>query len=177
MNKITYENLFSISIVALLAVLPLIAAVPQSWILYIFIFCVYLSMSSMWNLIAGYSGLISLCQPAFLGLAGYTLALGTWIDLPWWAGLIGGALSAALVGVPAASFLGGDTMLLVVGGMILALIAQGGDLLESWCKRRFGVKDSSHIIPGHGGILDRVDGLLAVLPVAFFYLWAAKDSI
>ena len=99
MNKITYENLFSISIVALLAVLPLIAAVPQSWILYIFIFCVYLSMSSMWNLIAGYSGLISLCQPAFLGLAGYTLALGTWIDLPWWAGLIGGAIVAGAFSV------------------------------------------------------------------------------
>ncbi|WP_193370569.1 phosphatidate cytidylyltransferase [Pelagibius marinus] len=89
-----------------------------------------------------------------------------------WAGLIGGALAAGLVGALAAGFLGGDAMLLVVGGMILAIIAQGGDLLESWCKRHFGVKDSSHIIPGHGGILDRVDGLLAVFPVAFVYFWA-----
>jgi len=94
-----------------------------------------------------------------------------------WAGLIGGALSAGLVGVLAAGFLGREAMLLVVGGMLLAVIAQGGDLLESWCKRRFGVKDSSHIIPGHGGILDRVDGLLAVLPVAFLYFWAVKDTI
>ncbi|HMA15995.1 MAG: phosphatidate cytidylyltransferase [Bacteroidota bacterium] len=93
-----------------------------------------------------------------------------------WAGLIGGALSAALVGVLAAGLVGRDAMLLVVGGMVLAVVAQGGDLLESWCKRRFGVKDSSHIIPGHGGILDRVDGLLAVLPVAFLYVWAAKES-
>jgi phosphatidate cytidylyltransferase len=92
-----------------------------------------------------------------------------------WAGLIGGALSAALVGVLAASLLGRDATLLVVGGMVLAVVAQGGDLLESWCKRRFGVKDSSHIIPGHGGILDRVDGLLAVLLVAFLYFWAVKD--
>jgi len=94
-----------------------------------------------------------------------------------WAGLIGGALSAALVGVFVAGFFGGEAMLLVVGGMVLAVVAQGGDLLESWCKRRFGVKDSSHIIPGHGGILDRVDGLLAVLPVAFLYFWAVKDFI
>ncbi|MEQ9608421.1 MAG: phosphatidate cytidylyltransferase, partial [Kiloniellaceae bacterium] len=94
-----------------------------------------------------------------------------------WAGLIGGGLSAGLVGVLAAGFLGREAMLLVVGGMLLAVIAQGGDLLESWCKRRFGVKDSSHIIPGHGGILDRVDGLLAVLPVAFLYFWAVKDTI
>jgi len=79
--------------------------------------------------------------------------------------------------VLASGFLGRDAMLLVVGGMILAVIAQGGDLLESWCKRRFGVKDSSHIIPGHGGILDRVDGLLAVLPVAFLYFWVVKDTI
>lgn len=89
-----------------------------------------------------------------------------------WAGLIGGALAAGLVGALAAGILGGDAMLLVVGGMVLAVIAQGGDLLESWCKRHFGVKDSSHIIPGHGGILDRVDGLLAVFPVAFVYFWA-----
>jgi phosphatidate cytidylyltransferase len=94
-----------------------------------------------------------------------------------WAGLIGGALAAGLVGVVAAGLIGRDTLLLVAGGMVLAVIAQGGDLLESWCKRRFGVKDSSHIIPGHGGILDRVDGLLAVLPVVFLYLWVMGEAV
>lgn len=93
-----------------------------------------------------------------------------------WAGLVGGTLTAALVGVLAACLVGRDAMPLVVGGMVLAIVAQGGDLLESWCKRRFGVKDSSHIIPGHGGILDRVDGLLAALSAAFLYFWAAKES-
>ena len=94
-----------------------------------------------------------------------------------WAGLIGGALAAGLVGVVAAGLIGRDTLLLVAGGIVLAVIAQGGDLLESWCKRRFGVKDSSHIIPGHGGILDRVDGLLAVLPVVFLYLWVMGEAV
>ena len=81
--------------IALLALLPLIGA-PQSWLLYAFLFFIYLAMANMWNLLAGYSGLISLCQPAFLGLAGYMLAIGTWVGIPWWAGLIVGAVVAAL---------------------------------------------------------------------------------
>ena len=44
-----------------------------------------------------------------------------------------------------------------------AVIAQAGDFFESWMKRRAGVKDSGQLIPGHGGLFDRVDGLLAVL--------------
>ncbi len=81
--------------IVLLALLPVIG-IPQSWLLYAFLFFIYLAMANMWNLLAGYSGLISLCQPAFLGLAGYTLAIGTWVGIPWWAGLLGGALVAAL---------------------------------------------------------------------------------
>jgi branched-chain amino acid transport system permease protein len=88
-----------VTVAVLLAVMPLVAVVPQAWILYGFVYCIYLSMSCMWNLIAGYSGLISLCQPAFLGLAGYTLALGTWVNVPWWAGLIGGAIVAGVFAV------------------------------------------------------------------------------
>jgi branched-chain amino acid transport system permease protein len=96
---LTYEHLVLMTAAVLLAVLPLISALPPSWTLYAFLFCVYLSMASMWNLVAGYSGLISLCQPAFLGLAGYTLALGTWVKVPWWAGLIGGAIVAGIFAV------------------------------------------------------------------------------
>jgi branched-chain amino acid transport system permease protein len=82
-------------LIAILAVLPLIGA-PRSWLLYAFLFFIYLAMANMWNLLAGYSGLISLCQPAFLGLAGYTLAIGTWVGIPWWVGILAGAFVAAL---------------------------------------------------------------------------------
>ncbi len=50
----------------------------------------------------------------------------------------------------------------------LAVLAQAGDFYESWLKRRAGVKDSGNILPGHGGVLDRLDGLVPVAPVAAF---------
>ena len=78
-----------------LALLPLVGA-PESWVLYAFLFLIYLAMANMWNLLAGYAGLISLSQPAFLGLAGYAMTIGTWVGVPWWLGLIGGALVAVL---------------------------------------------------------------------------------
>lgn len=53
----------------------------------------------------------------------------------------------------------------LMSGILLAICAQGGDFFESWMKRRAGVKDSGQLIPGHGGLFDRVDGLLAVLVV------------
>ena len=56
-------------------------------------------------------------------------------------------------------------------GALLAVLAQAGDFFESWLKRRAGVKDSSNLIPGHGGVFDRVDGLLPVA-IAGTVLWA-----
>ncbi len=82
-------------IAIVLALLPLVGA-PKSWLLYVFLFAIYLAMANMWNLLAGYAGLISLCQPAFLGLAGYTMTVGTWVGVPWWIGLFAGAFMAAL---------------------------------------------------------------------------------
>ncbi|HYM31939.1 MAG TPA: phosphatidate cytidylyltransferase [Candidatus Cybelea sp.] len=83
-----------------------------------------------------------------------------------WAGLIGGALAAALVGVFAARLMGDAPMLsMALASAGLAVVAQAGDLVESALKRRFGVKDASTLIPGHGGVLDRLDGMLFAAPV------------
>jgi phosphatidate cytidylyltransferase len=78
-----------------------------------------------------------------------------------WSGLIGGALAAGGAGLLFARWLG-QTSVPVLGGLsvILALISQGGDLGESFIKRFFGVKHTSGLIPGHGGVLDRLDGLV-----------------
>ena len=82
-------------VIVVLAVLP-IAGVPRSWILYLLLFFIYLAMANMWNLLCGYSGLISLCQPAFIGLAGYTLVIWAWHGLPIYLGMVLGAIVAAL---------------------------------------------------------------------------------
>lgn len=86
-----------------------------------------------------------------------------------WAGLVGGMALAALAGVLLGYFLHLPRQGLLAGlAAGLALVTQAGDLFESWVKRRFGVKDSGSLIPGHGGILDRIDGLLlAALALAF----------
>lgn len=83
-----------------------------------------------------------------------------------WSGLIGGmcwaAVISALLGL---AFQLGETITLALAGVGLAIVDQVGDLLESAAKRRAGVKDSGRLIPGHGGLLDRIDGLIACLVV------------
>ena len=81
-----------------------------------------------------------------------------------WAGLCGGIAGAIAVIYLAEKQTGavGTVPLIVAFGVAAAIIAQTGDFFESWMKRRAGVKDSGNLIPGHGGLFDRVDGLLAV---------------
>jgi phosphatidate cytidylyltransferase len=82
-----------------------------------------------------------------------------------WSGLIGGVILATLVAF--ALHVGeGLPFRLVIATPLLGVLAQGGDLYESWIKRRAGVKDSGNVLPGHGGVLDRLDGLVPVAPVA-----------
>ena len=81
-----------------------------------------------------------------------------------WSGLVGGiCFSAVASSACGLAFNAGDTPVLAVAGVAIAVVAQAGDLFESAAKRRAGVKDSGWIIPGHGGVLDRVDGLIAAL--------------
>ena len=81
-----------------------------------------------------------------------------------WSGLVGGASATAVVSALCGLAVGaGETLTLALTGVGIALVAQAGDLLESAQKRRAGVKDSGRLIPGHGGILDRIDGLMAAL--------------
>ena len=80
-----------------------------------------------------------------------------------WTGALGAFVCTVLAGAALSRFSPSGLIYFSVAAGILSIVAQGGDLLESWFKRRFGVKDASGVIPGHGGVLDRLDSLMAVV--------------
>lgn len=88
-----------------------------------------------------------------------------------WEGLAGGVAAASIAGY----LFGGDSNgpFLAAAGALLAVLAQTGDLMESAIKRHYGLKDSSNLIPGHGGVLDRVDGFILAAPAAVAFSMAA----
>jgi phosphatidate cytidylyltransferase len=96
-----------------------------------------------------------------------------------WAGAIGGFVASLIVAAPFAAFDLGRTGALLLLGAVLSVVSQLGDLFESAVKRRFGVKDSSHLIPGHGGLMDRLDGFVAavVLAAILGYLRGGADGV
>ena len=96
-----------------------------------------------------------------------------------WAGAIGGFVASLAVAAGFAAFDFGKAIPLLLLAAGLSIAAQLGDLFESAIKRRFGVKDSSHIIPGHGGLMDRLDGFVAaiVLAAIFGLLRGGADGV
>lgn len=86
-----------------------------------------------------------------------------------WAGAVGGFAASLLVAVGFVAVGLGKTGPILLLGAVLSIASQLGDLFESAMKRRFGVKDSSHLIPGHGGLMDRLDGFVAAVVMAAIF--------
>ncbi len=91
-----------------------------------------------------------------------------------WSGAVGGVTAAVIVGIALGLALGlARPLVLAAAAVVFAVISEMGDLLESGVKRAFRVKDASGILPGHGGMMDRVDGIVAALVAAALAIWFA----
>lgn len=91
--------LSSLGVFAVVMALLPIMGMPQTWMLYLIYFFVFLAAANMWNLLAGFSGLLALCPAAFIGLAGYTMTILTWLNIPFYVGILVGGVVAALFSI------------------------------------------------------------------------------
>lgn len=93
-----------------------------------------------------------------------------------WSGLAGGVVASMFIGLLSSAMFPGGVFFFIFISAILALIEQAGDLFESKIKRIFGVKDSGNIIPGHGGVLDRLDGMMFAAPAVLLIVSVFSDK-
>jgi len=88
-----------------------------------------------------------------------------------WSGLIGGVVASMGIGVISAMIFPGSIIFFLIISVLISIVEQISDLVESKFKRIFGVKDSGDIIPGHGGVLDRLDGMILVAPLVWIIIF------
>lgn len=93
-----------------------------------------------------------------------------------WEGLVGGLITSLLITLAVGLYRGWsprELVLALLGAAVVVVISVVGDLTESMFKRSSGIKDSSQLLPGHGGVMDRIDSLTAAVPVFTVLLWLA----
>jgi phosphatidate cytidylyltransferase len=93
-----------------------------------------------------------------------------------WSGLVGGVLASVAIGFLSSFMFKGDIAFFMFISALLSVLEQVSDLCESKVKRHFGVKDSGNIIPGHGGLLDRLDGMIFVAPTVLLLMTIFADK-
>jgi phosphatidate cytidylyltransferase len=145
------------------------------------VFCLYPAIPIRHDFQAGLQWIFILLAVIWAGDTGALAAGRTWGKTPFaprispkktYEGAVGGLLSGVLAAVLLQLFLFKELPLfhVILLSVVLGAFGQLGDLAESMLKRAAGTKDSSRLIPGHGGVLDRVDSLLFALPVLYLYL-------
>jgi branched-chain amino acid transport system permease protein len=151
--KFLRSGTFLLVIVTIILLLVPRIGVPQQWILYLYLFFVYLALANMWNLLAGYCGLISLAQPAFIGIAGYVLAILAWIGYPLGLGVrLGGIISAIFALVISAPAFRLRGIYFAIGTLIVPAAVQ--IIFSMWrpVGNEFYGKGAGYVVKGSTGI-------------------------
>ena len=174
-----------------LVVVALLSSAQRGWAAAGFLYAAAAQMASVLvrlDPVAGFAALIFVLLVVWVtDIGGYFAGRGLGGPKLWsrvspkktWAGAIGGFAASLVVAGGFAGFGLGRTLPLLLLAAMLSVASQLGDLFESAVKRRFGVKDSSQIIPGHGGLMDRLDGFVAaiVLAAIFGILRGGMDGV